>query len=140
MIKYSTSISINASQESIWRILSDVAHWSTWTPTVTQTDVLDQPELKLNNHYRVHQPKLQPVSWTVIALTPASSFTWESRMPGILMVAEHTLKSIATNQSELTLTFTFQGFLGEIAGRIYGEISDTYIKTEAQTLKKKVEG
>src|SRR5258706_3040093 len=139
MPQYSTSISINASQEAIWKVLSDVAHWHEWTPTVTKVDILDQPELKLNNRYKVYQPKLQPVVWTVTTLQPPSSSIWESHMPGMLMLAEHTLKPINASQTELTLKFAFQGWLGEIIGRMYRKISESYLATEAQSLKKRVE-
>lgn len=53
MTQFSTSLTINASQDSIWKILSDVAHWQEWTPTVTKVEVLDTPELKLGNRYKV---------------------------------------------------------------------------------------
>jgi len=139
MKPYSTSIAINTSQEAIWKVLSDVAHWNEWTPTITKVEVLDTPELKLNNRYKVFQPKLQPAVWTVTMLTPPTNFTWESRMPGMLMIAEHLLKSTGANQTELTLTFAFQGFLGEIFGRLYGKTVESYIATEAQSLKKCVE-
>ena len=139
MTKFSTSITINAGQEAIWKVLSAVSRWHEWTPTVTKVEVLDQPELKLGNRYKVVQPKLQPAEWTVTLLTPPSNFTWESKTPGMHMVAEHILKSIAANQTELTLTFTFNGWLGKLIGRIYGKMSADYIQTEAQSLKKRVE-
>jgi uncharacterized membrane protein len=139
MPKYSTSITINADQESVWKVLSDVAHWSEWTPTVTKVEVLVQPELKLNNHYKVFQPKLQPAVWTVTALVPPSSFVWESSMPGMHMVAEHIVRAASTNQTELTLSFAFHGFLGEIMGRLYRNMVESYIATEAQSLKKRTE-
>ncbi len=65
MTKFSTSITINASQEVVWKVLSDVTHWQEWTPTVTKVEALNTPELKLNNRYKVIQPKLQPAEWTV---------------------------------------------------------------------------
>jgi len=99
MTKYSTTLTINASQEAIWKVLSDIAHWSEWSPTVTKLEVLDQPELKLDNRYKIYQPKLQPAVWTVTILQPPSNFTWESRMPGMLMIAEHILKSTGVNQA-----------------------------------------
>jgi carbon monoxide dehydrogenase subunit G len=139
MTKYSTSITINASQEAIWKILSDVAHWNEWAPTVTKVEVLDGPELKIDNHYKVYQPKLQPAVWSVTVLTPPSSFTWESRTSGMTMIGEHTLKSTGANQNELTLTFSFQGVIGEIAGRLYRKTVESYIVIEAQSLKKRVE-
>jgi uncharacterized membrane protein len=139
MIKYSTSITINADQEATWKVLSDVAHWPEWTPTVTKVEVLDQSKPRLDNRYKVYQPKLQPVTWTVTEFASPSGFTWESRMPGVLMIAEHVVKPIGAEQTETTLTFSFQGLLGAIVGRIYGRISKAYIDTEAQSLKKRVE-
>ena len=139
MKSYSTSLTINASQEAIWKVLSDVAHWSEWTPTVTKIEVLDQPELKLSNRYKIYQPKLQPAVWIVTVLTSPSSFIWESRMPGTHMIAEHMVHAVSANQTEVTLKFSFQGLIGEIIGRLYGKTVQAYIETEGQSLKKRVE-
>lgn len=139
MKPYSTSIIINASQEAAWKALSDVARWNEWTPTVTKVDVLNAPELKLGNRYKVFQPKLQPAVWTVTVLAPPSNFTWESKTSGMHMVAEHTLTAKSANQTELTLTFTFNGWLGNLIGKMYGKLTEEYIQTEAKSLKKRVE-
>jgi len=139
MPQYSSSISINASQETIWKVLSDVAHWNEWTPTVTRVEVLDAPELKLDNRYKVYQPKLQPALWSVTVLKPPSSFIWESKMPGMVMIAGHILKSMGTNQNELALTFSFHGALGAIIGRLYRKTVEDYLAIEARSLKTRVE-
>lgn len=60
-------------------------------------------------------------------------------MPGIHMVAEHIVRAVNPNQSEVTLSFAFHGFLGEIMGRLYRQMVESYIATEAQSLKKRVE-
>lgn len=140
MPTYSVSNTIIASPETVWKVLSDVAHWHEWTPTVTKVEVLDQPELKLGSRYKVYQPKLQPAIWIVTTFVPPSSFVWESSMPGIHMVAEHMLKQVSAEQTELTLTFTFKGWLGRIMGNLYRTTVESYIATEAQSLKKRVEG
>jgi hypothetical protein len=140
MPQYSTSIKINANQEAAWKVLSDVARWNEWTPTVTKVDVLDTPELKLNNRYKVYQPKLQPVVWTVTMLEAPSIFIWEARMPGMTMIAEHELRAVKADQTELTLKFSFHGFLGEIMGRLTRKTAEEYIRTEAESLRKRVEG
>ena len=137
MTKFSTSITINSSQQSVWNVLSNVAHWHEWTPTVNKVEVLNTSELKLGNRYKVFQPKLQPAVWTVTELNSAN-FTWESKAPGML-VAEHVVKSVNANQSEVTLTFAFNGWLGNLIGKMYGKMTEEYIQTEAQSLKKKVE-
>lgn len=138
MAKFITSLTINASQEATWKILSNVAHWHEWTPTVNKVEVLNTPELKLGNRYKVFQPKLQPVVWTITELNSAN-FTWESKSPGMHMVAEHVVKSVSANQSEVTLTFAFHGWLGNLIGKMYGKMTEEYVQTEAQSLKKKVE-
>ncbi len=138
MTKFSTTITINASQEAIWKILSDVAHWHEWTLTVTKVEVPNASKLKFGNRYKVFQPKLQPVVWTITELNSAN-FTWESKSPGMHMVAEHVVKSINANQSEVTLTFAFNGWLGNLIGKMYGKMTAEYIQTEAQSLKKRVE-
>lgn len=138
MTKFSISLTINASQDSIWKILSDVAHWQEWTPTVTKVEVLDTPKLKLGNRYKVTQPKLQPVVWIVTELNSAN-FTWESKSLGMHMVAEHVVKSISANQSEVTLTFAFNGWLGNLISKMYGKMTEEYIQTEARSLKKRAE-
>jgi carbon monoxide dehydrogenase subunit G len=139
MTEFSTSTTINASQEDIWNTLSDVTRWHEWTPTVQKVEVLDTLELKLNNRYKVYQPKLQPAEWTVTVLESPSSFTWESKAPGMHMVAEHILTSKGANQTELTLTFAFHGFLGSILGKLMRKTVESYVTTEAQSLKKQVE-
>jgi uncharacterized membrane protein len=139
MTQYSTSITINASQEAVWKVLSDVSHWSEWTPTVTSVEVFNTPDLKLGNRYKVIQPKLQPAEWTVTVLNSPSNFTWESKAPGMHMVAEHFVQSINANQSEVTLTFAFNGWLGMLIGKMYGKMTLEYIQTEAQSLKKNIE-
>lgn len=138
MTQFSTSLLINASQEAIWKVLSDVAHWHEWTPTIIKVEALNTPGLKLGNHYKVIQPKLQPVVWTITELSSAN-FTWESKSPGMHMVAEHVVKSVNANQSEVILTFAFNGWLGNLIGRIYGKMTAEYVHTEAQSLKKRVE-
>ena len=138
MAKFINSLTINASQEAVWKVLSNVAHWHEWTPTVTKVEVLNTPELKLGNRYKVIQPKLQPVVWTITELNSAN-FTWESKSSGMHMVAEHVVKPINANQSEVTLTFAFNGWLGNFIGKMYGKMTEEYVHTEAQSLKKRVE-
>jgi hypothetical protein len=55
------------------------------------------------------------------------------------MMAEHILKPITVSQTELTLTFTFDGWLGNLIGKMYGKMTEAYIQTEARSLKKRVE-
>ena len=139
MTNFSTSLLINANQEAIWKVLSDVVCWHKWTPTVTKVEAINTPELKLGNRYKVFQPKLQPTEWTVTELSK-SNFNWEAKSLGMHMAADHILQPVdAKQQTLLTLTFTFNGWLGRLIGNGYGKITKEYLQTEAQSLKDKVE-
>lgn len=139
MLTYESSASINAALEIVWRALSDVTHWDHWTPTVTKVQALDQSELGLGNRFKVHQPDLRPAIWSVTAIQTPSSFTWESRSPGMVMIAEHTLQRSAAGRTELTLRFSFRGVLGAIFGRLSKSLVEGYLATEAVSLRRHVE-
>lgn len=68
MPTYEASISIAAPRESVWRVLSAVAAWPEWLPTVTSVQALDGDPLKLGSRYTVRQPKLRPATWVVTEL------------------------------------------------------------------------
>src|SRR5512145_195506 len=116
MPSYEASASIAAQREAVWSVLSNVLAWPGWTPTVLKVDALDAPELEVGHRFRVHQPKLRPAIWTVTAVDAPARFTWESRMPGLVMTADHSVEVIDDRASKLTLRFTCGGLLGAIVG------------------------
>lgn len=138
MLTYQASTTINAPVPTVWPVLADVVRWNNWTPTVTKVEALEHSEIGLGRRFRVYQPKLQPTVWTVTALDAPSSFTWEARMPGLWMVAEHTLTA-AANQTALVLKFSFGGALGFLVGKMYKSLIEDYLATEAASLRKRVE-
>jgi hypothetical protein len=139
MVRYEASATIEAPVESVWRRLADVVRWSQWTPTVAQVDALDRPELALGHRYRVRQPKLRPTVWTVTLLEAPLRFTWETRFPGVRMVADHILERRPSGETALTLRFSFDGWLGPLVGRLYRKLVRSYLATEAACLRTVVE-
>ena len=139
MPTYQTSISISAPREAVWRVLSDVAAWPKWLPTVASVESLDGNPLVLGHRYRIRQPKLQPVTWTVTELDPARRFSWQARTPGLRMNADHIVNGDKSGRSDVVLRFSFGGPLGPLVGAIYRSITRRYIETEAATLKQRLE-
>ena len=138
MSTYETSISIAAPPDAVWRVLSDVAAWPKWLPTVANVESLDGSPLAVGRRYRVRRPRLQPVTWTVTDLEPARRFGWQASTPGLKMSADH-IVSGDTARSHVVLRFSFAGPLGPLMGALYRSITMRYIATEAATLKQKVE-
>ncbi|MBV8821000.1 MAG: SRPBCC family protein [Acidobacteriaceae bacterium] len=139
MPTYVSSISIAAPRESVWRVLSDVVAWPAWLPTVTKVVPLDGTSLRLGSRFVVHQPKLRPAIWTVSEVEAPARFVWVARLPGVRMVAEHTITEDAAAGSMAELRFSFAGLLGDIVGRLFRRVTESYIAQEASSLKYKVE-
>ena len=139
MKTYETSISIAAPREAVWRVLSDVATWPKWLPTVASVESLDGNPLVVGHRYRIRQPQLQPVTWTVTELDPAHRFSWQARTPGLSMLADHIVEAGSSDTSDVVLRFSFAGPLGPLVGALYGSITRRYIEAEAATLKQRLE-
>lgn len=134
-----TSATIDAPRDVVWGILSDVASWGTWLPTVTSVDPLDGPGLAVGRRFRVVQPKLRPATWVVTSVDAPRAFTWESRGPGIATRADHVFEEISPTRSRITLRIAFSGVLGGSVGWLMGSLTQSYIEAEAATLKARAE-
>ncbi|MGA8261536.1 MAG: SRPBCC family protein [Arenicellales bacterium] len=139
MLTYETSVSISAPQEMVWRVLSDVAAWPDWLPTVDKVEPLDGRVLQLGSRFLVQQPRLRPATWTVTELEQPRRFVWLARSPGLKMLADHTVDEESPGFSRVVLRFSFAGPLGGLLGRAFRSVTESYIMQEAASLKQKVE-
>ena len=136
---YTTSVLIDAPRDNVWHVLSDVTKWPLWTPTVTSVSTLDGSELHVGRRFTVTQPKLRPATWTVTSVNPSAGFVWESRVPGMVMIAEHMIEPVVGGQTRVDLSFEFRGLFGAVLGRLSKSLVQSYLDTEADSLRKKVE-
>ena len=134
MRHFSCFATTHAPREVVWRILSDVVAWPRWLPTVERIETLDGDELRVGARFVVHQPALRPATWKVAEVVEPESFTWEARMPGLLMIADHRVRRVSAVESQVQLKFSFEGLLGGIAGVAYGGITQRYLAQEAAAL------
>jgi uncharacterized membrane protein len=132
---YQTSITIDASSETIWKLLSTVVAWPRWLPTVTSVEPLDGEILKRGHRFRVLQPKLRPATWIVSTVEPNRRFEWRARAPGVLMVADHVVESLASDATSVVLRFEFRGVAGNLLGLFFSSTTKRYIEQEAASLK-----
>jgi hypothetical protein len=77
--------------------------------------------------------------WIVTSVEPPRRFAWESRSPGILVVADHIIEEASPGKCNLVLLVSFSGFLGALVGRRLRSITERYLAQEAAALKLKVE-
>lgn len=134
---FSTSRHIDAAPEAVWPVLSDVARWPDWTPTVRSVDRLDDGPLAVGSRARVRQPKLPRAEWEVTELVDGRSFTWEATGPGLRTIARHVVEPDGTG-CRVTLGIEQTGPLGAVAALVWRRLTQGYIELEAKSLDRRV--
>lgn len=134
---FDISIDIAAGPDRVWQVMSDVEHWPEWTPSVRSIKRLDKGPLATGSRALIRQPRLPPALWKVTSVNN-HSFTWVSGMPGMRVVARHSVEAMGTG-SRATLSIEYGGLLGPLLARLTRGVNDRYLKLEAEGLKKRSE-
>jgi uncharacterized protein YndB with AHSA1/START domain len=139
-VEQSTRVEVDAPVERVWAVLSDVAGWPGWAPTVTALERLDDGPLAVGSRARVEQPRIPPTEYEVTALEPGRSFTWVARGPGVRTTARHVLDDLGAGRTRVTLSVEQSGPVGAVMGRFYRRLTDRYLAAEAEGLRARSEG
>jgi uncharacterized membrane protein len=138
VIDYSLSVQINAPADQVWPVMSDIERWHEWTPSIRSVRRTNAGPFRIGARARVYQPKLPPADWIVTALDEGRAFVWESRAPGVRVIATHTVEPVGTG-SRVTLSIQYYGVIGTLFGRLTAGINRRYIALEADGLKRRAE-
>ena len=130
---------IQASSDTVWRVLADLARWPEWTASMTSVEVLGSADPALGVRVRVTQPKLPPNIWTITEWKPGAGFAWEMRSTGVHCVATHDIVP-HPDGCRLILRLTMGGLLGGIMARLGAGLTARYMAMEADGLKARAEG
>ena len=132
------SVTIAAPPERVWAVVADVERWPERIPTVHAVERLDAGPLRVGSRTRLEQPRLPTAVWTVTELTEGSSYTWESRSPGVTVTAAHVVEP-HPDGSRLTLTVTVSGPMSRIGWLMTRSLTKRYVETEAASLRRVAE-
>ena len=136
---FERSIHIAAPVEAIWAVLSDVERWPEWTPSMTEVRRLDDGPFAVGSRALVVQPRLRPATLRVTEFDPPRSFTWDSATPGVRFSGVHRIE-VVPGGGRVTLGADFTGPLAWVVRLFYGGLVVRYVTTEAEILKRRVEG
>ena len=131
-------VDIDAPPARVWPIMSDVERWHEWTASIRGIKRWGEGPLAVGQRALVRQPKFPPALWTVTAVEPGRSFTWESVAPGIHVTGRHSIEPTPAG-SRVTLALTYAGVFGKLMGRWTSGITNRYIAMEAAGLKRRSE-
>lgn len=138
MKDFGVTVQIDAPPDRVWGVMHDVERWHEWTPTMTSVRRTNEGPMRVGARARIHQPRLPPAEWTVTDWQEGTSFDWESRGPGVRVLAHH---SVAANGggTRATLSIQYSGMLGGLLGRLLTSINRRYLALEAEGLKRRSE-
>jgi uncharacterized protein YndB with AHSA1/START domain len=134
-MELSTTIHIDAPPADVWGVLADVSTWPRWTSSVRSVEPITDGPLAVGKRVRMHQPQLAPMTWTVTALDPPRCFTWQSRAPGVRVVARHVLSPDRDGTTTVDLSVHQTGALSPLFGLLTRRVADRYLHTEAEGLR-----
>jgi uncharacterized membrane protein len=135
---FEKSIEIDASQQRVWDVLTDLEAWPERIETVDTVELLTPAPLTKGSRVRLRQPKLPEGTWDITLWDAPSSFEWTQKTTGITSVAGHRVEALGEGRARLTLTLDMRGFLIPVA-LFYRGLTNRYMNLEAEGMKRAAE-
>jgi uncharacterized membrane protein len=129
------SIEIEAPPGVVWGVFTAVEQWPDMTASVTKVEGVDGPELAVGRKFRIKQPRLPRVTWTVTELTPGRTWTWVSKTPGNTTSATHEVTSLDDGRTLVHQRIEQGGPGGWLVGHLMRRMTKRYLDMEGQGLK-----
>ena len=137
-MRFEQSIDIDARQQRVWDVLSDLEAWPQRVETVDAVELLTPAPVGEGSRVRLKQPKLGEGIWEVTVWDAPSDFEWTQKTSGITSVAGHRVEALGESRARLTLTLDMRGFLIPVA-LFYKGLTNRYMNLEAEGMKRAVE-
>ncbi|HEY7452562.1 MAG TPA: SRPBCC family protein [Candidatus Limnocylindria bacterium] len=138
-MRFEQSVEIDARQQRVWDVLTDLESWPRRIETVELVELLTPAPMAVGSRVRLRQPRLGEGTWEVTVWEPPAFFEFHQTTGGISTVAGHRVEVLGEARSRLSLTLDMRGLLVPIFGRIYRDLTNRYLTTEAQSLKRAAE-
>lgn len=138
-MRFEESIDIEAQQERVWEVLSDLEAWPERIETVDVVELLTPAPISKGIRVRLKQPKLPEGTWEITVWDAPSYFEWRQKSGGISSVAGHGVEVLEEGRSRLTLSLDMRGLLIPVVGLFYRDLTNRYMTIEAQGMKRAAE-
>jgi uncharacterized membrane protein len=135
-MRFERSIEIDAPQQRVWDVLTDLEAWPGRIETVDAVELLTPPPLAPGSRVRLAQPKLGEGTWDVTVWDAPSYFEWTQKTSGISSVAGHRVEALGEGRSRVTLTLDMRGPLILIVSLFYKGLTNRYMNLEAEGMKR----
>ncbi len=134
-----SSIEIEAPAGLVWDVFVDVEKWPEWTESVRQVVALDGSDLAIGRRFKISQPRMPTLVWTVTDLDPGRSWTWRQTSPGGTTTATHVVTAEGDARTLVQQRIEQRGPIGVLVGRMMRGLTRRYLDMEGQGLKARSE-
>src|SRR4029078_7058095 len=110
-MRFEQSIEIDAPQQRVWDVLTDIEAWPQRIETVDEGELLTPAPLPKATKGRLKQPKPPEGTWDVTAWDAPSYFEWTQKSTGITSVAGHRVEALGERRALFTLSVHMRGLL-----------------------------
>lgn len=138
-MRFEKSIDIDAPQQRVWDLLSDIERWPQRIATVETVELLTPAPLTKGSRVRLKQPKLPEGTWDITIWDAPTYFEWTQKTSGTTSVAGHRVEALGDGRSRLTLTLDMRGLLIPIIALFYKKLTNDYMNLEAEGMKREAE-
>ena len=135
-MRFEKSIDIDAPQQLVWDVLTDLEAWPRRIDTVEAVELVTPPPVSQGSRVRLKQPKLPEGVWDVTVWDAPSYFAWTQKTGGIISVAGHRVAALGDACARLTLTLDMRGFLVPVVALFYKDLTNRYMALEADGMKR----
>jgi uncharacterized membrane protein len=137
-MRFEKAIEIEAPQQRVWDVLSDIEAWPRRIETVDFVELLTPAPISKGSRVRLKQPRLPEGTWDITVWDAPSYFEWTQKTSGITSVAGHRVEALGDGRSRLTLTLDMRGFLIPVA-LFYKGLTNRYLDLETEGMKRAAE-
>ena len=138
-MRFEQSIDINARQQRVWDVLSDLEAWPQRIETVDTIELLTPAPVGEGSRVRLKQPKLPEGTWEVTVWDAPSYFEFRQKSGGLTDVAGYRVEALEEGRSRLTLTLDMRGLLVPVVALFWKDLTNRYLTVEAQGMKRAAE-
>ena len=138
-MRFEKSIEIDAPQQRVWDVLSDLEAWPQRIETVDSVELLTPAPITKGSRLRLKQPKLPEGDWDITVWDAPSYFEWTQKTTGATSIAGHRVEALGEGRARLTLTIEMRGFLIPIVALFYKKLTNRYMDLEAEGMKRAAE-
>ena len=138
-MRFERSIDIDAPQQRVWEVLTDIEAWPKRIATVETVELLTQAPLTKGSRVRLKQPRLPEGVWEITAWEAPTYFEWIQKGGGMTTVAGHRVEALGDAGARLTLTLDMRGVLIPVVALFFKGLTNDYISREAEGMKRVAE-